>query len=210
MSSEADIQGEYVYYEEHDEIEDEYVYDENPSDNGRSLPSADSSTNSKCREQNDRFDRRPKHMETIEGIYDELDYDLSNPTMTNPTMDSKNETSSNNKSETKEKNNFKTKLKLNKKTIIIVSIFGTCVIGAITIGVVLSIQGTEPKLNTIYNATSNSSTEAIVNNSVSNRLTEIAVKTRTRNIETTLVPFTKNTIGKSSFVLNHDFRIPTG
>ena len=104
MSSEADSQGEYVYYAEHEENEDEYVYNETPSNDECSMSSPDSSKNSKGRVQNDRYAMRPKHMQTIEGIYDELDYDLSNPTMTSPTMDSKIETSDSKKSELKEKN----------------------------------------------------------------------------------------------------------
>ena len=99
MSSGADSQGEYVYYAEQEENEDEYVYNENTSNDECSMPSPDSSKNSKCREQNDRFAMRPKHRETIEGIYDELDYELSNPTMTSPTMDSMIETGSNKKSQ---------------------------------------------------------------------------------------------------------------
>ena len=212
MSSEADSQGEYVYYAEHEEIEDEYVYNENPSNDEYSMSSPDSSKNSKGRVQNDRFAMRPKHRETVEGIYDELDYDLSNPTMTSPTMDSKIETGNSKTSEIKEKNSGKSELKMNKKAIIILSILGTCIVGGITIGVILSMQGTEPKLNTIgiTNNSSNKSTEVAINNFISNTSIEIALNTLASNKETTLVPFAKSTIGKISFVLNYTFEYRLG
>ena len=208
MSSGADSQGEYVYYTEHEEYEDEYVYNENASNDQGPLPNPKSSKNSKCREQNNRFAKRPKHRETIEGIYDELDYDLSDPTMTSPTMDSKIESGSSKKSEIKEKNNRKSELKLSKKAIIILSILGTCIVGGITIGVILSVQGTEPKLNTIdiINNSSNMSTKAATNNSIINTSIDIALNTLASNLETTLVPFAKTTIGKLSFVLNDNFK----
>ena len=135
---------EYVYYEESEIVyDDEYVNNRDPADEVeyvlpiQTIPKQEKIFNSK-----DPASKRPGHCKTVENVYDELDYELS------PRVGFQSNSDKCNDSKTMKKESgtplelqLKLTLHLSKRSIIIMSIFSICLLGAIIIGVVISLQG---------------------------------------------------------------------
>ena len=119
-SIETSIESEYVYDEE-----DEYVLSSHDM-NEVSNPSQNIALE----------DKRPTHKKNEEGVYDGVDYELS-PRVTKDTGLGDIQ-----KDEKVEKEEQKRWLRLSKKTIIILSFVGVCLIVAIVAGIICSLPGT--------------------------------------------------------------------
>ena len=135
---------EYVYYEESEIVyENEYVSNRDSTDEIEYvLPSQIEPKEDKIFQNKDAASKRPGHCKTAENVYDELDYELS-PRVGFESKPNKSNDNNAMKKESGTPLEFQLKLTfhLSKKSIIIMSIFSICLLGAIIVGIIVSLQG---------------------------------------------------------------------